>query len=75
MASPTRSQSDRRYVTPRTIRFYPKYVGDRIAWRLHREQGLPPVMIYPSAVVGPDDLKGRGRYIKSVAGAREEVNI
>ena len=33
-----------------------KYEGDRIAWRLHQERGLPLVMIYPAAVVGPDDL-------------------
>jgi hypothetical protein len=32
-------------------------------------------MIYPAAVVGPDDLKGRNRHIKSVARALEEVNI
>jgi dihydroflavonol-4-reductase len=43
-----------------------KYEGDRIAWRLHEERGLPLVMIYPSAVIGPDDPKALGRYIKNL---------
>jgi dihydroflavonol-4-reductase len=34
-----------------------KYEGEQIAWRLHKEHGLPLVMVYPAAVVGPDDPK------------------
>ena len=44
-----------------------KYEGDRIAWRLHAERGLPLVMIYPSAVVGANDPKATGRYIQNLA--------
>lgn len=44
-----------------------KYEGDRIAWRLHAERGLPLVVIYPAAVVGANDPKATGRYIKNVA--------
>jgi dihydroflavonol-4-reductase len=43
-----------------------KYEGDLIAWRLYEEQGLPLVTIHPAAVVGPDDPKATGRYIKNL---------
>jgi dihydroflavonol-4-reductase len=44
-----------------------KYEGERIAWRFHEEHGLPLVMVYPAAVVGADDPKATGRYIRNVA--------
>jgi dihydroflavonol-4-reductase len=43
-----------------------KYAGDLIVWRLYEEQGLPLVVIYPAAVVGPNDPKATGRYIKNL---------
>jgi dihydroflavonol-4-reductase len=52
-----------------------KYEGDRIVWRLHEEQGLPLVMVYPTAVVGPDDPKATGRYIKNVARHRMPAQV
>lgn len=41
-----------------------KYEGDLVAWDLHRDEGLPLVMIYPGAVLGPHDPKPMGDYIK-----------
>ena len=41
-----------------------KYEGDLVAWELHRNEGLPLVMIYPGAVLGPNDPKPMGDYIK-----------
>jgi dihydroflavonol-4-reductase len=47
-----------------------KYEGDLITWQLHKEKGLPLVMIHPSAVIGPNDPKAAGRYIKNYARGR-----
>jgi dihydroflavonol-4-reductase len=52
-----------------------KYEGDRIAWRLHKEQGLPLVMVYPAAVVGPNDPKAAGRYVKNFARHRMPAQV
>ncbi len=52
-----------------------KYEGEEIAWRLHKELGLPLVMIYPTAVVGPDDPKATGRYVKNVARHRMPAQV
>jgi dihydroflavonol-4-reductase len=42
-----------------------KYAGELVAWQLHEERGLPLVVIYPGAVLGPGDRKPSGRYIQS----------
>jgi dihydroflavonol-4-reductase len=52
-----------------------KYEGDRIAWRLYEERRLPLVMIYPAAVVGPDDPKAAGRYVKNIARHRMPAQV
>jgi len=52
-----------------------KYEGDRIAWRLYAERGLPLVMVYPTAVVGPNDPKATGRYIRNVARRRMPAQV
>lgn len=52
-----------------------KYEGERIAWRFYEEHGLPLVMIYPSAVVGPDDPKAAGRYVKNIARHRMPAQV
>jgi len=44
-----------------------KYEGDRVAWELVDRKGLPLVMIYPCAVLGPNDPKPIGDYIKMLA--------
>jgi len=43
-----------------------KDLGDRIARRMHREQGLPLVTIYPGGVVGPGNVKQTSQYIHTV---------
>ena len=43
-----------------------KYAGEQIAWELYEKKGLPLVMIYPSAVIGPGDNKSTGQYIKDL---------
>jgi dihydroflavonol-4-reductase len=44
-----------------------KFEGDMIAWRMYEEKKLPLVIIYPSAVVGANDPKAAGRYLKNFA--------
>lgn len=47
-----------------------KREADAIAWQLHEQRALPLVMVYPAAVIGPDDPKASGRYFdRVVAGA------
>ena len=41
-----------------------KYQGDQVAWDLHRQAGLPLVMIYPGAVLGANDPKSTGNHIR-----------
>lgn len=52
-----------------------KYEGDLITWRLYKEKGLPVVMVYPSAVVGPNDPKATGRYIRNFALGRMPAQV
>ena len=40
-----------------------KYAGDKVAWELFESEGLPLVMIYPSAVLGAGDTKATGNHI------------
>jgi dihydroflavonol-4-reductase len=43
-----------------------KYEGDKVAWDLYKQNGLPLLMIYPCAVLGPDDPKSTGDYIRRI---------
>jgi dihydroflavonol-4-reductase len=43
-----------------------KRAGDRIAWQLYEKEKLPLVMVCPGAVLGPDDPKAAGRYVKNL---------
>jgi dihydroflavonol-4-reductase len=52
-----------------------KRAGDEIAWRLYREKQLPLVVVYPSAVVGPDDPKATGRYLNNIARHRMPAQV
>lgn len=40
-----------------------KREGDAVVWHLRASRGLPVVMIYPGAVIGPGDPKAAGRYL------------
>jgi len=52
-----------------------KRAGDSIAWRMYEQQGLPLVMVYPAAVVGSDDPKATGRYIKNFSRHRMPAQV
>ncbi|UCC79456.1 MAG: NAD-dependent epimerase/dehydratase family protein [Candidatus Zixiibacteriota bacterium] len=52
-----------------------KYQGDLIAWRMYENDELPLVVIYPGAVIGPDDPKAAGRYIKNFAQGKMPAQI
>ncbi len=52
-----------------------KRAGDRLAWELYRSTKLPLVMIQPGAVVGPDDPKAAGQYLKSLVRAEMPAQV
>ena len=52
-----------------------KRAGDLIAWELFEKRGLPLVMIYPGAVLGPDDPKATGRYIADLVRRRLPATV
>lgn len=43
-----------------------KYTSDLIAWELYQKRGLPLVMVFPGAVVGPGDTKATAQYVRDV---------
>ncbi|KPJ61575.1 MAG: hypothetical protein AMJ46_00240 [Latescibacteria bacterium DG_63] len=43
-----------------------KREGDLVVWELYQHKQLPVVMVYPGAVVGPDDPKAAGRYFRNL---------
>ncbi|MGD8403582.1 MAG: NAD-dependent epimerase/dehydratase family protein [Anaerolineales bacterium] len=52
-----------------------KFEGDKIAWQLYEEKGLPLVVMYPSAVLGANDPKASGRYLKNFALGRMPAQV
>jgi dihydroflavonol-4-reductase len=65
--------------TPGPVRFSEyartKYQGDLIAWELHKGKGLPLAMVYPGAVLGPDDPKPTGEYIQNLIRGRMPATV
>lgn len=43
-----------------------KYEGELIAWELYTKKKLPLIVLYPGGVLGPNDPKTSGQYIKSI---------
>jgi nucleoside-diphosphate-sugar epimerase len=43
-----------------------KFLGDRVAWRLHRDSGLPLVSFYPGGVMGPGNSKQTALYFHTI---------
>lgn len=41
-----------------------KREGDRVAWALHETRGLPLTMVYPGGILGPNDPKAAGQYVR-----------
>lgn len=52
-----------------------KYRGDQITWEFYKNKGLPLVMVYPAAVIGPGDPKPSGQYIKDVMYGRLPARV
>jgi dihydroflavonol-4-reductase len=46
--------------------FQTKYLGEQIMWDMFDKRGLPLVVVYPCAVLGPDDPKSTGQYIMNI---------
>jgi dihydroflavonol-4-reductase len=55
--------------------FQTKYEGDKIAWELYKNKKLPLVMVYPMAVLGPDDPKTTGQYIRRIVQRRLPARV
>lgn len=55
--------------------FRTKYEGDLIAWDLYEKKGLPLVMVYPGAVLGPGDPKASGQYISNLIHRRLPATV
>jgi len=47
-----------------------KREGDAVVWALHEQKGLPVVVVYPGAVIGPGDPKASGRYLGNIVRGR-----
>ncbi|MHB1194755.1 MAG: NAD-dependent epimerase/dehydratase family protein [Longimicrobiales bacterium] len=52
-----------------------KLEGELIAWRLLKERGLPLVVVYPAAVVGPGDPKPSGRLVDNLVHRRLPARV
>ncbi|KPL18330.1 MAG: hypothetical protein AMJ92_08545 [candidate division Zixibacteria bacterium SM23_81] len=55
--------------------FRTKYEGDLTAWELYEKRGLPVVMVYPGAVLGPGDPKASGQYISNLVHRRLPATV
>ena len=52
-----------------------KYEGDVVAWEYYHKMGLPLVVIYPVAVLGPGDPKATGKYIQNLIRRRLPATV
>lgn len=50
--------------------FQTKFEGERIAWELYKNNGLPLVVVYPCAVLGAGDPKASGAYVSRLINKR-----
>ena len=55
--------------------FQTKYEGDLVAWEFYEKKGLPLLMVYPGAVLGPGDPKATGRYIDDLIHRRLPARV
>ena len=66
--------------TPPGPRLFSEYArtkaqAEHIAWDLHRQRGLPLVVLYPGIVLGAADEKASGRYIQDIIRRRVPSTI
>jgi dihydroflavonol-4-reductase len=52
-----------------------KREGDLAVWDLYRQGRLPVVMVYPGGVLGPDDPKATGRYVRNLLEGRMPAQV
>ena len=52
-----------------------KFDGDMIAWHLYEKKGLPLVVVYPGAVLGPGDQKPSGEYVQDLIHRRMPATV
>ena len=52
-----------------------KAAAEQIAWTVHRQRGLPLVVLYPGIVLGAGDEKASGRYIQDIIRRRVPSTI
>lgn len=52
-----------------------KHTGEMVAWALHKDRGLPLIVVYPAAAVGQGDRKPSGRYIADLAKRRMPLQV
>ncbi len=52
-----------------------KSEGDRIAWDLYKNKGLPLVVVYPAAVLGAGDPKSSGAYVSGLVKKRLPATV
>ncbi|MFA5881331.1 MAG: NAD-dependent epimerase/dehydratase family protein [Eubacteriales bacterium] len=50
-----------------------KYEGELAAWELYKKKGLPLVVIYPGGVLGPEDTKLTGDWMKNLINRKAPV--
>ncbi len=50
-----------------------KYQAEQIAWQLYEQRGLPLVVVYPGAVLGPGDITPSGQFINDFIHGRIPV--
>jgi len=52
-----------------------KYAAEQVVWELHKNKGLPVVVVYPGAVLGAGDPKAPGNYISDIAHGRMPAKV
>ena len=52
-----------------------KHEGDLLVWEHYRERDLPVVVLYPGAVLGPEDPKSTGQYVRDLVERRVPARI
>jgi dihydroflavonol-4-reductase len=52
-----------------------KHEGDEVVWELYRQKGLPVVVLYPGAVLGAEDPKATGQYVRDLIEQRVPARV
>ena len=52
-----------------------KHEGDEVVWELYRQRGLPVVVLYPGVVLGAEDPKATGQYVRDLIERRVPARV